>query len=59
MEKMQKLSEAEGLSNEETRDAAVKKMLEEDARLAEVSASFDKAVKELEDAGKLQVKCRT
>jgi hypothetical protein len=59
LKKMEKLSEAEGMSNKKARGETLKKMLKQDARLAEVDANFDKAVKELEDAGKLQVSCRT
>ena len=58
MEKMKELSEAEGLSNKKIRGETVKKILAQDARLAEVDANFDKAVEELEKAGKLQVSCR-
>jgi hypothetical protein len=58
MEKMRKLSEAEATENKKARGMAVNKILKQDARLAEVDANFDKAVKELEDAGKLQVSCR-
>jgi hypothetical protein len=47
--------------NKQTRASAKRKMdkmLAEDARLAEVDANFDKAVQELENAGKLKVRCR-
>lgn len=46
--------------NKQTRASAKRKMdkmLAEDARLAEVNANFDKAVNDLEKAGKLKVRC--
>jgi len=67
LEKMNTLADLEVKSdenqnkNKQTRASAkrkMEKMLAEDARLAEVSANFDKAVQDLEKAGKLKVRCR-
>jgi hypothetical protein len=67
LEKMNTLAELEAKSdenqnkNKQTRASAkrkMEKMLAEDARLAEVDANFDKAVNDLEKAGKLKVRCR-
>ena len=63
MSTMEKLAKAEEKQNSTNKSVATKgrkakeKMLAEDARLAEVDANFDKAVQELENAGKLQVRC--
>ena len=66
LEKMNTLADLEVKSdenqnkNKQTRASAkrkMEKMLAEDARLAEVNANFDKAVNDLEKAGKLKVRC--
>jgi hypothetical protein len=63
LKKMKDLSKAEDKESsrhEKTKksgESAKKKMLAEDARLAEVDANFDKAVNDLEKAGKLKVRC--
>jgi hypothetical protein len=63
MSTMEKLAKAEEKQNSTNKSVATKgrkakeKMLAEDARLAEVNANFDKAVQELENAGKLKVRC--
>ena len=60
MEKLAKAEEKEGSANKSVATKgrkAKEKMLAEDARLDEVSANFDKAVQDLEKAGKLKVQC--
>jgi hypothetical protein len=58
MEKMQKLSEAEGLSNKKTRGQTIKALRNSDPRLKEIMDTFVKSVEELEKAGKITRKCR-
>jgi hypothetical protein len=58
MEKMQKLSEAEGLSNKKAREQTIKALRNSDPRLKEIMDTFVESVEELEKAGKITRKCR-